>query len=73
MLNINNISVKDQRLKDHNSPISYLKKLYNNLVAQSREKNVGLTEPSFLRVQIRKSNQSIGKTKGEVINGILST
>lgn len=73
MLNINNISVKDQRPKHYHPSIFYPKKPHSTLVSLSREKNAGLKEYPCLLAQIKKSNQSVGKTKSQVINRVLNT
>jgi hypothetical protein len=68
MLNINNISVKDQRLKHYHPPIFYPKKPHNNLVERSREKNSGLKESFYLPVPITKSNERTSNERCGVVN-----
>jgi hypothetical protein len=67
-LNIDNISVRDQRLKNHHLPIFYPKKPYNNLAELSREKNSGLKESFYLPVPIRKSNERTSNERCGVAN-----
>lgn len=68
MLNINNISAKDQRLNDHHLPIFYPKKPHNNLVELSREKNSGFKESFCLPVPITKSKERTSNERCGVVN-----
>lgn len=68
MLNINTISVRDQRLKDHHPPISYPKKPHDNLAELSREKNSGLKESFYPPVPITKSNERTSNERCGVVN-----